>query len=168
MQKQPESLPSISTDQKFSEKARILLDLFGPSGVDRLVRSGVDPRLRDALQRAAGSEVTAETAPVQSAGLIKRLRETGLLIEEDKKQEIPSRRDRTTAKTTPAPRPTPTTSLSTAQAISACLQDAHLEEEHPAVIAYVLRDQSSSIQARVLKALPGACARATRRHMMPR
>ena len=105
---------------RFARKARVLLDLIGPGGLERL----------------------------QGAGL-----ERGMLD-----REVPPPR--------PAPSPPKADIASTlGQRIAAHLQDDALEQENPAVIAYILRAQPKSVQARVLRALPGACARATIRHM---
>ena len=100
---------------RFARKARVLLDLIGPGGLERLQGAGLD-------------------------------------------REVPPPR--------PAPSPPKADIASTlGQRIAAHLQDDALEQENPAVIAYILRAQPKSVQARVLRALPGACARATIRHM---
>lgn len=92
-------------------------------------------------------------------GLLHRFRERGLL---DRK-----------ADRVPAPSPARVSDpvqaggirSTVGQCIAEHLNDKDLEKENPAVIAFILRSQPNAVQARVLRALPGACARATIRHM---
>ena len=149
--------------ESFARKARILLDLFGPNGLERLEDAGLEPGIMKAIEEAAeavpGPEADAQTG---RDGLLHRFRERGLLdpVEENH---------------APAPSPLPVPARSIAQPgdirsaighrIAAHLKDEDLEKENPAVIAFILKSQPNSVQARVLRALPGACARATIRHM---
>lgn len=136
---------------RFAQKARILLDLFGPTGLERLQGAGLDPGVLAALENAA------ETAPQVKAdipdgreGLIRKFRDKGLF---------------NLAQPTVKSRSNPEVISGLGQRIAEHLQDGALERENPAVIAYVLRSQPKSVQARVLRALPGTCARATIQHM---
>jgi len=149
--------------ENFARKARILLDLFGPNGLERLGDAGLEPGIMKAIEEAAeaapGPEADAQTG---REGLLHRFRERGLL---DRAEEIPA----------PAPSPAPIPARAAAQPgtirsavgrrIAAHLSDEDLEKENPAVIAFILKSQPNAVQTRVLRALPGACARATIRHM---
>ncbi|MGR3710221.1 MAG: hypothetical protein ACU0A9_12355 [Alterinioella nitratireducens] len=139
---------------RFARKARVLLDLIGPGGLERLQGAGLEPEILAALEQAADEPANPGTATLPDpTGLLQRFRERGMLD-----REVPPPR--------PAPSPPKADIASTlGQRIAAHLPDDALEQENPAVIAYILRAQPKSVQARVLRALPGACARATIRHM---
>lgn len=139
---------------RFAQKARILLDLFGPTGLERLQGAGLDPGVLAALESAAEAapQIRADI-PLGREGLIRKFRDKGMF--DLAKPAAQSRPVRTL----------PDAASGLGQRIAEHLQDGALEKENPAVIAYVLRSQPKSVQARVLRALPGTCARATIQHM---
>ncbi len=148
--KSSDSMPS----DRFAQKARVLIDLFGPSGLERLQSAGLDPGMLAALERAAiAAPNTEQAGPERRNGLLARFREKGML-----------EAGRPVAISTP-PRSADMAGSALSLRIAEHLQDGALETENPAVIAYVLRSQTKSVQAKVLRALPGSCARATMRHM---
>jgi len=149
--------------ENFTRKARVLLELFGPNGLERLEGAGLEPGIVKAIEEAAEAAPEAKDDPQSGRdGLLHRFRERGLL---DRADSAPA------AAPPPAPVPTRTTAQpggirsAVGRCIAAHLNDEDLEKENPAVIAFILRSQPNSVQARVLRALPGACARATIRHM---
>jgi len=143
----------------FARKARVLLELFGPGGLERLEGAGLEPGIVRAIEQAAD---TAEEPGGEGYsgrdGLLHRFRERGLL----EQASGPALREAPQASSAMAAE-----GISTAlgQRIAAHLSDENLDKENPAVIAYILKSQPKSVQGRVLRALPGACARATIRHM---
>ncbi|TBX28481.1 hypothetical protein [Nioella sediminis] len=137
--------PSIR-DESYARKARILLDLFGPSGVERLRKAGLATEV-DGLGTQANARGEADRL-----ALLERFRKQGLF------EEDPSR------KVTPPPSPTMRMPPLTAR-IADHLDEAALEKEHPAVIAMVLRNQPRGLQLQALHALPGPVARATIRYL---
>jgi hypothetical protein len=145
--------------ENFTRKARVLLELFGPNGLERLADAGLAPGIMKAIEEAADTAPGSGGDPHSGCdGLLHRFRERGLL---DRAASDP-------APAVAAPRATaPLGDIRSAvgHRIAAHLSDGDLEKENPAVIALVLKSQPKSVQARVLRALPGACARATIRHM---
>lgn len=143
----PSSSPD-PRDDRFARKARILLDLFGPSGVERLKQAGLPADLLH-VPGAPPAEHEAEGLPDDGRrALLKRLRDHGLLE----------------AETAPrAADPVGTASLSAL--IAEHLDGNALAGEHPAVIAHVLRTRPRAVQLRVLRALPGSVARAVMRFL---
>lgn len=138
---------SVRREDTFARKARILLDLFGPSGVERLRQAG--------LQTGAGTDVEDtqdwSVADADRRALLERFRRQGLFEAEAQQQH---------GAMTSAPQ---TASL-TAR-IADHLDEAALDKEHPAIIATVLRSQSKALQRQALHALPGPVARATIRFL---
>lgn len=154
MQSEALKISDPARNNRFARKARVLLDLIGPGGLERLQGAGLEPDILAALEQAADHGPDADGAQMPNPDtLLQRFRERGML---DK--------DKPTAPAM-AERPGDHTGSTLGQRIAAHLQENALERENPAVIAYILRAQPKSIQARVLRALPGACARATIRHM---
>lgn len=142
------SKPATSRDDNFARKARVLLDLFGPSGIERLRRAGL-------AAEVAGLEPGPQGAVQGEAdrlALLDRFRKQGLFDEAPTRQATPP--------ASPAPRPVPLNAR-----IAAHLDEAALEKEHPAVIAMVLGSQPKSMQLQALQALPGPVARATIRFL---
>ncbi|WP_306046909.1 hypothetical protein [Nioella sp. MMSF_3534] len=133
-------------DESYARKARILLDLFGPSGVERLRKAGLTTEV-DGLDTKANA-----TGEADRLALLERFRKQGLF------EEDPSR------KVTPPPGPAMRMPPLTAR-IADHLDEAALEKEHPAIIAMVLRDQPKGLQLQALHALPGPVARATIRYL---
>ncbi len=144
----------------FTRKARVLLELFGPNGLERLEGAGLEPGIIRAIEEAAVASPGPENDPHSGRdGLLHRFRERGLL---DRAEGAPA--------PVPSPLPVPAPASdgirsTVGHRIAALLSDGDLEKENPAVIAFILQSQPKSVQARVLRALPGACARATVRHM---
>lgn len=156
----PTPQPSDRED-RYARKARILLDLFGPSGVERLKRAGL----------TAGLEQTPSTGPDRTeplAGargdLLERLRAHGL-FDTDSPAAQPRPDPAQAADRGPAPRRATPTPIPLSARIVEHLEEESLEKEHPAVIAMVLKGQSRPVQMKVLRALPGATARATMRYL---
>lgn len=144
----PRTRSDPSRDDRFARKARVLLDLFGPSGVERLKEAGLPPEL---LADPAAAPVDAASDGAADEGrlaLLKRLRDRGLLD---------------AANVTPPSRVEQSASLSVR--IADNLDGTALEREHPAVIAHVLRVQPRPVQLRVLRALPGSVARSVMRFL---
>jgi hypothetical protein len=146
--------------ENFTRKARVLLELFGPNGLERLEGAGLAPGIMKAIAEAQDAAPGPSGDPHAGRdGLLHRFRERGLL-------------DRAASDPAPAAIPRTATAVppgdirsAVGHRIAAHLSDGDLEQENPAVIALVLKSQPKSVQARVLRALPGACARATIRHM---
>lgn len=143
---QSESTPL--RDESFARKARVLLDLFGPSGVERLRKAGLATEV-DGLETQAKAEAHGEA---DRLALLERFRKQGL-FDEDPSRKVP-----------PPPSPAMRMPPLTAR-IADHLDEAALEKEHPAVIAMVLRNQSKGLQLQALHALPGPVARATIRYL---
>lgn len=141
-----QSDPAPLRDESFARKARVLLDLFGPSGVERLRRAGLATEVNGLETQAKGEGEADRLA------LLERFRKQGLF------DEVPSRKE------TPPPNPAERMSPLTAR-IADHLDEAALEKEHPAVIALVLRNQPKGLQLQALHALPGPVARATIRYL---
>lgn len=139
---------SSSGDDRFTRKARVLLDLFGPSGVERLRAAGLPAEL---LPGSADVSETDETAQNGRRSLLRRLRDRGLLDDLQNGTE------------TPAAEPTRPEPLSAR--IAENLDGGTLDKEHPAVIALVLRAQPRDVRMRLLKAMPGGVARAAMRYL---
>lgn len=137
----PAQAPAAPQDDRFTRKARVLLDLFGPSGVERLKQAGLPA---DLLPETVAQDDNASDDDGREA-LLQRLRDRGLLTSN------PSR--------TPKPASEPETSALSAR-IADNLDGSALEAEHPAVIAHVLQSQPRAVRLRVLRALPGTVARA--------
>ena len=154
---------TLKHSENFARKARVLLELFGPRGLERLESAGLEPGIMKAIEEAA------ETAPgpgddphAGRDGLLHRFRERGLL-ERAASDPAPAARPIAVPRATAVPLGDIRSAVG--HRIAAHLNDGDLEKENPAVIALVLKSQPKSVQARVLRALPGACARATIRHM---
>lgn len=135
-------------DDRFARKARVLLDLFGPAGVERLKRAGLPAELLPDSTTAPAEPAAEGSADEGRHALLKRLRERGLLDPD----------------TTP-----PVADRESIPSLSAVIAE-HLDgnalaAEHPAVIAHVLRDRPRTVQLRVLRALPGSVARAVMRFL---
>lgn len=153
--------PTPNPSDSFARKARVLLDLFGPNGLERLEGAGLEPSIVKAIEAAVENGPGLEgEAKKGREGLLRRFRERGLLDRSD---------DRLRGAPAPAPARAATQPGDIRSAvghrIAANLRDEDLEKENPAVIAFILKSQPNSVQVRVLRALPGACARATIRHM---
>lgn len=148
MPHQAQSESPTRREDNFARKARILLDLFGPSGVERLRQAGLPTGADDVKQSALDDFATDKDRDA----LLERFRKHGLF-------ETETLRSRTEAN--PAPQATPPLTAR----IADHLDEAALDREHPAVIAMVLRSQTKALQSRALHALPGPVARATVRYL---
>lgn len=135
-----QSDPSPRPDDSYARKARVLLDLFGPSGVERLRQAGL-PAVAEEADNAG------PTSEADRLALLERFRKTGLFDAEPPRRSVQAK---------PA-------ALSTR--IADHLEEGALEKEHPAVIAIVLRSQPKALQLQALHALPGPVARATIRYL---
>jgi len=135
-------------DDNFARKARVLLDLFGPSGVDRLRRAGLATEVAG-LQPGTQGEAQGKA---DRLALLDRFRKQGLFDEDPSRKMAPP--------ASPALRKAPLNAR-----IADHLDEAALEKEHPAVIAMVLGSQPKALQLQVLHALPGPVARATIRFL---
>ena len=135
-------------DETFARKARVLLDLFGPSGVERLRRAGLATEV-DRLAADASGKADGEA---DRLALLDRFRKQGLFDENPTRQVA--------AATPPTAREIPLTAR-----IAEHLDEAALANEHPAIIAMVLRSQPKTFQLQALHALPGPVARATIRFL---
>lgn len=142
---QPE--PIARRDENFTRKARILLDLFGPSGVERLRQAG----LQTGPDSIGDAELSDSAAEAGRTRLLDRFRKEGLF------DAGPARQVRAMQT---AQKPAPLTAR-----IAEHLDEAALEKEHPAVIAMVLKSQPKSLQLQAIHALPGPVARATIRFL---
>jgi hypothetical protein len=143
-----QSDPAPRRDESFARKARVLLDLFGPSGVERLRRAGLATEV-EGLEPGTADKAHGEA---DRMALLDRFRKQGLFDENPARQAAPA--------TKPALRKSPLTAR-----IADHLDEAALEKEHPAVIAMVLRSQPKALQVQALHALPGPVARATIRYL---
>ncbi|PIV75003.1 MAG: hypothetical protein COW55_07250 [Rhodobacteraceae bacterium CG17_big_fil_post_rev_8_21_14_2_50_65_11] len=126
-----------------------MLDLFGPSGVERLKQAGLPSELLADPGAASVGAAADGSADEGRLALLKRLRDRGLLD---------------AAAVPPSPPPVAHAASLSAQ-IAENLDGTALEREHPAVIAHVLRGQPRPVQLRVLRALPGSVARAVMRFL---
>ena len=165
-------------DADYSRKARLLLDLLGRERLEDLSRKGLGARLLEALPDAdgpgadgpgaeekdaqqpyaRGSRREAIPAGPAAADLIDRFRRGGL-IEADPAGAAPP------PEPAPVPRPAPPRPGLASRLAEALGDGASLADEHPAVVAFLLRDQSAGLRARVLRALPGPGARRVMRHL---
>ena len=142
------SRPPETGDDRFARKARVLLDLFGPSGVERLRAAGLPSEL---LPRSASEAETDMAAEDGRRSLLRRLQERGLLEDPQGDPEQAA---------TVAPKD----GILSAR-IAENLDGGALDKEHPAVIALVLRAQPREVRTRLLKAMPGGVARAAMRYL---
>ncbi|RMA43514.1 hypothetical protein [Rhodophyticola porphyridii] len=149
---QPRSGPAPTGDPKWkADKARVLLGLLGPERFEAFRKGSPDGAgLNIDTSVPTDSDVTAW----QRNRLIQRFRDRGLLAGED--ADAPVRAH--------APRIDPPSGAPALVArLADNLDDATLMNEHPAVIAHLLKPQSTALRARVLRQLPGAQARAVMR-----
>ena len=137
------SRPPETGDDRFARKARVLLDLFGPSGVERLRAAGLPSEL---LPRSASEAETDMAAEDGRRSLLRRLQERGLLEDPQAETEVPE-------------------GAVLSARIAENLDGGALDKEHPAVIALVLRAQPREVRTRLLKAMPGGVARAAMRYL---
>ncbi len=142
--------------EKFSDKAKVLLDLFGPNGVERLAKAGLDPKLTFALRSAVKGVSSGEASREDRNGLLEKFRDLGFLADDKEVAPVVEKPEPTVKKAPPA---------NLASKIADNLDERNLGEEHPAVIAYILKSQPRDVQKRVLLALDGNAARATMRFL---
>lgn len=168
--------PSLATRPSMvkAEKARALLSLLGRDRFEALRQSGLGaPEMEaDGIKSA---EAADDTLAWQRNRLIQRLRERGLLGGEPSLAEPLS----TTA--------TKIDPLATLEAknitkavneirspmgaeilvarLAANLDRSTLANEHPAIIAHLLKSQNTALRAQILRDLPGPHARAVMRYI---
>lgn len=133
---------SSDRDTQFRRKARLLLDLLGPSGVEKLKRAG--------LPLSLDTDGAADNAA----------------LSERERDALMARFD-TSLPATPSPafRQVPARH-SLEERLAEALDADNLAGEHPAVIATVLRGQPTQVRRDILRLLPGASARATMRYLV--
>ena len=156
MQRQARPELTNANEDRFLRKARVLMDLFGPDGVQRIRRAGVPEGLSTAFDKLVRSEDCAETDRSMQTNLIDRFRNLGSPPSDRSGSENEAASDQPPVLSKPA---------ALLEQISQHLAQDKLDGEHPAVIALILRSQPRDVQTRVLKALPGSVARAVIRYL---
>ncbi|MBO6603355.1 hypothetical protein [Rhodophyticola porphyridii] len=150
---QPRSSAAPAGDSKWkADKARVLLGLLGPERFEAFRKGSPDAA---SLNIDTSSPTDSDVTEWQRNRLIQRFRDRGLLAGEDA-DDAPVRAR------APALDP-PSGAPALVARLADNLDDATLMNEHPAVIAHLLKPQSTALRARVLRQLPGAQARAVMR-----
>ena len=174
MPKLPDPSLAMRSSMVKAEKARALLSLLGRDRFEALRQSGLGaPEMEaDGIKSA---ETADDTLAWQRNRLIQRLRERGLLACEPSPTEPLST---TVAKNDPCATPeglnitkevdvirSPAGTESLVARLAANLDRSTLANEHPAIIAHLLKSQNTALRAQVLRDLPGPRARAVMRYI---
>lgn len=156
---EPKSSTSDGRANSHDEKAKILLALLGRSRLEALRAKGLELPLPAQLPKEEQAEDLAQMRR-QAAGLLrlatraKASPSAGRVVEEDRDTKSVTAKPAKTKQAAPS-------DLSSRLIVH--LDDLSLQEEHPAVIAHLLRSQSPQARAKLLRMLPGRQARAAMR-----
>lgn len=143
------------------EKAGLLAQILGPERLDALRDAGLDGDLSEGGQDPGPA--APETLAWHRNRLIQKFRDRGLIDGPAGGHPAPL----AAAAPGPAPKPGPDRRVPPGSGIAGRLavhlDEGRLADEHPAVIALLLRPQPAGLRARVLRDLPGPQARAVAR-----
>lgn len=139
-------------NKKQEEKAALLSSLLGEDGVTKLKRSGVLPKTENAF-------LNPQTVSWHRNRLIAKFREHGIRLDEKPNSENSEKNILEPEKGNRAI----FNFRGLAPRLAKHLDPDRLADEHPAVIAMLLRSQPPQIRSQVLRELPGTQARATMR-----
>ncbi len=146
------------------QKQRVLAELLGPRGLAAMKARGLDLHAPDATDANASLDEDAMTW--QRNRLLQRLRDSGLLA--DRQNDIGELLPSPVSQDAVGDGLPPVADIAAGMLstrIAGLIDPDQLANEHPAVIAHILRDQDRALRVSVLKTLPGYRSRAVMRYL---